>query len=236
MSDIFEIHVWVIVNLNLPNGMIIKRLILTTSAKKELTDFYHNTLGISISEKMEESITFTLGHTKLEFTESGKSTPYHFAINIPSNKARGALKWLKDRVEILNDGENDLIDFKSWNAESIYFYDTDRNIVELIARKNLGIYVEKKFSQKYFLGISEIGMPVDNIEKTFRDLNKIKKIEIFDGSFESFCAIGDENGLFIVIDKKKKKWFPSGDVAFSSPFRIEGDFNFKFRDGSILKL
>jgi hypothetical protein len=235
MPDIFEIHSWDIMILNSPDRMIVNRLILTTSALKEITDFYQNILGISISEKKEGSITFTLGHTKLEFKGSEKSTPYHFAINIPSNKAKGALKWLNDRIEILSDGNNELIEFKSWNAESIYFYDTDRNIVELIARKNLGIYVDKTFSEKYFLGISEIGMPVDNIEKIFLDLNRIKKIEIYDGSFDSFCALGDENGLFIVIDKYKKKWFPCGDTAFSSPFCIEGDFNFKFRNGSILE-
>jgi hypothetical protein len=213
--------------------MIAKRLTLNTSALHEITDFYQNTLGISVSEKKEQCITFTMGHTKLEFTSSGNFTPYHFAINIPSNKAPGALNWLRERVDILTDGDHELIDFESWNAESIYFYDPDHNIVELIARKNLGIIVEKKFSEKHLLGISEIGMPVENIEPIYRQLNDIKSIDIYDGNFEDFCAIGDEHGLFIVVNKHRKRWFPTGDKTHSSPFRIEGDFNFEFKDGRI---
>jgi len=223
------------VNRNELIGMIVKRLTLATSALKDQVDFYHQILGISIFERKEDFIAFTIGHSKLEFFESRNTTPYHFAVNIPSNKAPGALSWLRDRVEILKDGEHELIEFKGWNAESVYFYDADRNIVEFIARKNLGILVDKKFSEKHFLGISEIGMPVENIEKTYLHLKRLHDIEIFDGNFDNFCAIGDENGLFIVIDKQKKKWFPTGETAFSSPFRIEGDFNFKFQDGHILE-
>jgi len=214
--------------------MIIKKLTLSTSSLKEQINFYQHTLGLSMQERKEESIVFSIGHSLLEFSEAGQSHPYHFAINIPSNKAPGALAWLKDRVKIQKDGEMELIDFKNWHAKSIYFYDQDKNIVELIAREKIDIFIDRKFSPKYFLSISEIGMPVNNIEETYKQLKSIKDISIFDGNFDSFCAIGDEYGLFIVIDKNKKRWFPTNDIAHSSPFRIEGDYNFRFHNGQII--
>ncbi|MBR9997773.1 MAG: hypothetical protein KFF73_02325 [Cyclobacteriaceae bacterium] len=213
--------------------MVIKSIVLTTTSLKEQINFYQHTLGLRVMEGREKSAVFLLGHTSLAFHESAFSTPYHFAINIPSNKARDALSWARSRVKILKDGDQELIDFKSWNAESVYFYDADRNIVEFIARKNLGIIADNTFGPEQFLAISEIGMPVNNIEETYNRLNQIKRIGIYDGNFESFCAIGDENGMFIVVDCQRKKWFPSQDQVFSSPFRIEGDFNFRFRDGII---
>ncbi len=214
--------------------MIIKKLSLSTTSLKEQINFYQRTLGLSMQERKEHAIVFSIGHTLLEFSETSQSDPYHFAINIPSNKARGALSWLKERVPILKDGEKELIDFDSWSAESIYFYDYDKNIVELIAREKLEVIIDRKFKSKYFLSISEIGMPVDNIEETYNQLKSIKDIDIFDGNFDKFCAIGDESGLFIVIDKNKKRWYPTNDIAHSSSFSIEGDYNFRFSEGRII--
>ena len=52
-------------------------------------------------------------------------------------------------------------------------------------------------------------------------LNEKTGIEVYDGNFERFCAIGDEHGLFIVINKAVKDWFPTNDKAFSSEFEME---------------
>ncbi len=45
-------------------------------------------------------------------------------------------------------------------------------------------------------------------------------LEIFDGDFDRFCAIGDETGLFIVINYEKKNWFPTMEPAQPYPFRV----------------
>lgn len=214
--------------------MIIKKLSIFAGKLTEQIKFYRGTLGLSILERGERSVSFRIGQTIFEMIDSSQPYPYHFAINIPSNSEKGALAWLHDRVKILKDGDSELIDFKSWNSKSIYFYDADGNIVELIARKNLEIYVDKKFSHRQFLGISEIGMPVENIEKTYIQLKSIEDIEIYDGNFDHFCAIGDENGLFIVVDSHNKKWFPTQKEARPAPFRIEGEFNFEFQNGLII--
>ncbi|MDX1762473.1 MAG: hypothetical protein R3218_09995, partial [Christiangramia sp.] len=47
-------------------------------------------------------------------------------------------------------------------------------------------------------------------------------IGIYSGGFERFCAVGDEHGLFICINKEQKDvWFPINDKVFSSSFRVQ---------------
>jgi catechol 2,3-dioxygenase-like lactoylglutathione lyase family enzyme len=213
--------------------MKIETLILTTNAVQKQVEFYRDIFGLGVLEQTDRRAVFKAGQTRLEFIEAANSIPYHFAFNIPSNKAEEALDWIRDRVDILKDGDNELIDFRSWNAKSLYFYDSDHNVVELIARRNLDIFSTGKFSPEQILGISEIGMPVGDIEQTWHRLNQIGTLPVYSGNFENFCAMGDENGLFIVVDHRQKKWYPTDDPAMPSPFRIGGDFSFEFRDGLI---
>lgn len=201
--------------------MKIKELKLYAQDLSSQIEFYSHRLGVELLEQSSQKASFNIGNTRLTLLKSNHFTPYHFAINIPCNKATEALKWLKERVEILKDGDSEIQDFKFWNAEAIYFYDKDKNIVELIARNDLGNESDVEFSAKCFLEISEIGVPVKDIEKTSTHLNDIVKIPIYDGAFDRFCAIGDENGLFICINKEIKDWYPTGDKAYSSGFEIE---------------
>ena len=200
--------------------MHIKELKIYSSKIKDQSDFYSKVLGLSIIKYSEDSVSLEFGKSILCIEFKPQMTPYHFAINIPANKEFEALEWLKSKVHVLRDGNNEIQDFDSWNAKAIYFYDKDQNIVELIARKNLNNLSNQKFDTNQFLEISEIGLPTLDIEKEFIQLNRIMGIKIFDGGFERFCAIGDENGLFICINKKEKDWFPTNDKAFSSDFEI----------------
>jgi catechol-2,3-dioxygenase len=201
--------------------MKIKELKIYTQNLREQIDFYSNLIGLKLIETSENEVQFMVGRSILKIVQSEKFKPYHFAINIPCNKENEALKWLKKRVKILKDGNTEIQDFDFWNAKAIYFYDIDKNIVELIARKNMKNESKEEFSVNSLLEISEIGMPVSDIEKAYTSLKKTTNIEVFDGGFERFCAIGNEIGLFICINKKIKDWFPTGDKAHSSEFEIK---------------
>jgi hypothetical protein len=72
----------------------------------------------------------------------------------------------------------------------------------------------------FILEISEIGIPVDNIQRAHKLLSLHGELDIYDGGFQRFCAIGDAHGLFICIDKNVKDWFPTHDIAFSSDFKL----------------
>lgn len=219
--------------------MTIQELSLCTCNLQKLHSFYSETLGCETAFEIETSFRIQIGDTTLTFTERETATPYHFAINIPSNQIQGAVDWLKQRVSILPGYGSEIVDFSSWKAKSVYFYDSDRNIVELISRERLNVHRNDSFDAAQFLGISEIGLPVEDIESTYSTLKTFAPFPIFSGSFDTFCAVGDDQGLFIIIDKNKKDWFPTEDPANSSDLEIFGKnngtiFRFHFRSGKIV--
>lgn len=201
--------------------MQIKKLKIYSSQINTQIDFYGNVLGLEVLSFDKNQALFAIGTSILQVEYAEMVTPYHYAINIPANKSTEALEWLRSKTEILKDGASEIQDFNFWNAEAIYFYDKDQNIVEFIARRNLKNFSDKEFSVHQLIEISEIGVPSTDIERQFYQLQNMTNIEIYDGGFERFCAIGDERGLFICINKNIKNWFPTNDKAFSSPFEIE---------------
>lgn len=218
--------------------MKINKLKIHCSNLTEQIDFYSSTIGVTLVSHSASEAKLQVGNSELTLIKSESFQPYHFAINIPCNQETEALQWLKKRVEILRDGTDEIQDFDSWNAKAIYFYDADKNIVEFISRKTLKNESEEKFGFASLLEISEIGVPVSDIEKTYGELNAIVELNVYDGGFERFCAIGDEHGLFICIDKQLKDWYPTGDKAHSSAFEIEftekeSAYHMEFKNGRL---
>ncbi|MFT5621150.1 MAG: catechol 2,3-dioxygenase-like lactoylglutathione lyase family enzyme [Chitinophagales bacterium] len=218
--------------------MKINELKIYSSNLDQQVEFYSSTLGLELIKRTPVEAKIQIGKSILTLLKNKQSLPYHFAINIPSNMETEALEWLKERVVILKDGQHEIQDFDFWNAKAIYFYDKDKNIVELIARKNLNNQLDGAFNSECLLEISEIGMPVNNIEPIYLSLKATTGIPIFSGDIERFCAIGNEQGLFICIDKQLKDWFPTGEKAHSADFEIsfqESDKNFHldFKDENI---
>ncbi|NJB72344.1 catechol-2,3-dioxygenase [Saonia flava] len=202
--------------------MEIQELTIFTNQLVGQRQFYSKVLELNILNESKNFVLFNLGSSNLKLVKRKKiTTPYHFAFNIPAGKEKDALEWLKKRVEILKINGNEIQDFDSWNAKAVYFYDLDNNIVELIARKNLKNQSTEEFDQKSFLEISEIGIPTTNIEKEFDFLNTKLGLSIYDGGFNDFCAIGTETGLFILINKNVKGWYPMNYRAYSSDFKLK---------------
>ncbi|MFK5878788.1 MAG: VOC family protein [Flavobacteriaceae bacterium] len=216
--------------------MKIKELTLFTSNLDAQIEFYSKVLDFETVFQNSYSCTFKTGKSLLTFVKSKKSISYHFAFNIPSNKENEASIWLKERVSLLPHKGEELINFESWNAKALYFYDADKNIVEFIARKNLNINSNNSFSPKSLLNISEIALASTNIKETVGVLNSINPIKKYSGDFERFCALGDEEGLFILANPTLKKWFPTDDEVEQSDFKIKGDFNFEFINGKFIEL
>lgn len=216
--------------------MKFKQIKLYTSKLEEQKKFYTQVLGMTLLEEKENSFILSIGKTKLEFVYKLEATPYHFALNIPSNQGAEALAWLKERVAVLDFEGQELVDFKDWNAEAMYFYDADNNIVEFIARKNLKEIRQDAFSVNSILEVCEIGVPTDNVASFYNSIQEFFAIEVYSGDLTRFAALGDERGLFIVINDEVKKWIPRDDEPFRSPFEVELEFRkalFKisFEDG-----
>ncbi len=191
--------------------------------------FYTQVLDFQLKKETSQSISLKIGHSILTI-EKGKTNPaYHFAFNIPSNQAKEALYWLQKRVKILKNEQEEIIYFDAWQAEAIYFYDADQNLVEFIARKTLKKPSLKKFSRDSVLAISEIGLVCTELQKEFDILNLCTKFEIYSGNFERFCAIGNEEGLIVGINKNKKDyWFPTNEKAHIADFELKVIQNQKY--------
>lgn len=216
--------------------MKIKELIVYTQNLESQIDFYSTVLELEIQHQNKKYCSFKLGDSILTFKYQEGSTPYHFAFNIPSNRADEALVWLKQRIKILPFNGKEMVNFNSWNAKALYFYDCDKNIVEFISRKNINKNSSVPFSSKAIINISEIGVSSTDMEKTFKTINVFKSIEVYSGNFERFCALGNDEGMFIIANPTVKKWFPNDDIIEQSDFILKGDYNFEFKNGEFIEL
>lgn len=199
--------------------MNIQHLHLQTTHLQAQHHFYQEVLGLPTTPIKEQKFTTTIGHSQLHFEEAAQATPYHFAINIPANKIQEAVAWIEERMAVQPYKDNKIVNFEAWNAEALYFYDKDQNIVELIARKNTQPHLEAPFGVEQWLGISEIGAPTAEVANLCTCL--IEVLPRYSGDLQNFAAIGDEEGLFIIINKDQRKWMPNQDPAFASPFDIQ---------------
>jgi len=201
--------------------MFVHHLKLYTCYLDALRPFYSEKLGLHLEVDDPQQITLLAGHSRITFALSQNAPYYHFAFNIPSFQIAEALRWLEERLEPLSDEGQQIIDFSSWNAKAVYFKDPAGNIVEFIARKDLMLHSEGPFSIVDIEGVSEIGLPVEEVRSAYEQLHQKTGIEKYSGDYERFCATGDEQGLFIIVDQHNKTWYPTDKPAVPSPFELD---------------
>ena len=138
--------------------------------------FYGKTLDLRIMDEGADRFSVEAGETRLTFiagtdVAGGRGPFYHFAFNIPENKILPALEWQKARTPLLAIPERnraagypiDVVDYRHWNAHSIFFLDPAGNVLEYIARHDLKNGNTAKFDWADLLYISEIGLVVDDV-------------------------------------------------------------------------
>ncbi len=211
--------------------MTIQSLELASVDPRAISEFYAQCLDL-VEEPVESSDSSLLwvGPTNLTFRKvEERSPPYHFAINIHPGSFKKWLARLESlRIDVLKDstGESSFR-FESWQASSVYFRDPDGNIAELIARDNIPHdawnHLEEGNLSSTILGVSEIGLVVPNVSAFTRTLN----IPQYQESSEAFAALGDPNGLLIVV-KQGREWYPNTGVMADS-----GSLSVKWIDRSM---
>ena len=137
-----------------------------------------------------------------------------------TSRKRRALKWVESIIPVLKYNDDKIIDFSNWQAKSVYFYDQDENIMELISRREFHKPESAIFNSSNIFGLAEIGLVTKEIKQKFEKLKLECGLDHFDGDFEKFCAIGEPSGLLITINNDKKDWFPTNDKAYSSDFEL----------------
>jgi catechol 2,3-dioxygenase-like lactoylglutathione lyase family enzyme len=227
--------------------MHIRALSLRTRNIDAQRKFYGETLGLTIKHDYDEyGFEVQIGTTELRFwpsrdTSHSKDEPssdlYHFAFNIPENQIEQARDWLLSRaVPLITDGETTIFDFKNWNAHSIYFRDGAGNIVEFIARHRLPNASERPFDTSSILCVSEMGIATDDVRDTVQKITETYNVPVFDGAgSDTFTAMGDDNGLLIVV-KTGRVWYPNtGVLADGSPYGVTIEENPLLKDQAQVK-
>lgn len=200
--------------------MEVRTLNLYTHKLDELKTFYTEVLGFVILASAEKKFQLQCGASVLSFTEGIDQAYYHFAFNIPSFQVKSALSWLKKRVAIIKNEEEEIIDFPNWNAEAIYFFDPAGNILEFIARKNLNLRADSPFNIQSIQNISEVGLPVKDVKKAFLQLENDIGLAHYWGDQKFFSAAGDEQGLIILINSLERNWLFTNLNAKSFPLEV----------------
>ena len=152
-----------------------------------------------------------IGRVPVAF-EPGEASPQHLAFHVGDLAAWRA----RLPVPLLRDGDgNDEFDFAGWDgARSIYFDDPEGNVIELVARPD----------ERPELSLAEVGLPTTDVGAAVDALERELGLPQYDGDRSSFSAVGDPDGLLIVV-AGGRGWFPSrvraGDAAVS--VRIAGE-------------
>ena len=176
--------------------------------------FYGKTLDLRLMNERPDRFTVEAGESTITFvaseeTAGGRAPFYHFAFNIPENKIVKALEWQKARTPMLAIPERnraqgfppEVVDYRHWNAHSVFFLDPAGNVVEYIARHDLKNGDTNPFGWADFLYVSEIALVVDDVTAAADALKGMAALTPYKGGDSDFTAMGDEYGLVLVMKR-----------------------------------
>jgi catechol-2,3-dioxygenase len=199
----------------------ILELRVPTPRLAEQRAFWAETLGLPVTDQPDGTVAVRAGAStlRLEPDPQGPGSPLHFAFNIPENRYADAVAWVGQVTEpILREGRPE-VPFPHWSADAVYFLDPDGNVLELIARHDLANAAEPPFGPGSLLEISEVGLPVPEVDPALRYLEERLGLTQYSGDRERFAAVGDEHGLFIVVPERRP-WFPTDRVASAARLAV----------------
>jgi hypothetical protein len=147
------------------------------------------------------------GSSRVRF-ERGPEVCSHFAVNVPPNRFEEAVAWARGQAELIQDD----VPFEAWRARAAYYFDPAGNLVELIAR-------ERAPGDELLIEVSEVGLPVADVGAAVDFLEAELGLLQSSGDRESFSAVGDDHGLFILVPVGRA-WLFTDRPAGDAPVRV----------------
>jgi catechol 2,3-dioxygenase-like lactoylglutathione lyase family enzyme len=195
-----------------------------------MAEFYAGKLNLPIIQHSEGEVHFQIGESRLVFvkhpspdlSQGERSWPQHFAFNIPEHRLDDAKAWLQARCDLIPDEAGiEVIYHDNWDAHALYFYDPDGNIVELIARHTQPAPYAGAFDASALLCVSEVGIVTDDPRSTARlACERLNAQSYCSEMNDAFVPVGDEDGLFIIVNTGRR-WYPDLVVpAQPSPITV----------------
>lgn len=186
-------------------------LIVGSDERDALMQFYAQVIGLPTQWHEILVGTSRIGFSPPDAFWGLPGNPQHFAVNIPENQIEEARDWLVARVPLIEANGETIFHFENWNAHAVYFRDPVGNVVELIARHTLHNASHDPFSVNSFLCVSEIGIAADDVPQAAQLLQDRYDLPVYGVPSTTFTALGDENGLLIVVPVGRE-WFPHTGV------------------------
>ncbi|MCS5520505.1 hypothetical protein [Curtobacterium flaccumfaciens] len=199
--------------------MDIRQVQLATRSLADTARFYER-LGCPV-EIVDTTVRIVVGSTLLVFRELPEMTgALHLAITIPTGTFDAAKAWIAGLTTVL--GTDDQDEFEgppNWNSRSVYFEGPDQQLLELIERRDLepgarrvGVGTDAGVP---LVSVSEVGVPVPDVLGAASALRRAGLEPYANPPGESFAAVGDVDGLVILVSPDRR-WFPTGDRSPSS--------------------
>ncbi|MCS6552832.1 hypothetical protein NYS55_15480 [Curtobacterium flaccumfaciens pv. flaccumfaciens] len=194
--------------------MDIRQVQLATRSLADIARFYQR-LGCPV-EAVDATVRVVVGSTLLVFRELPEMTgALHLAITIPTGTFDAAKAWIVGLTTVL--GTDDQDEFEgppNWNSRSVYFEGPDQQLLELIERRDLPVDVGENTAVP-LVSVSEVGVPVPDVLGAVEALRRAGLEPYANPPGESFSAVGDVDGLVILVSPDRR-WFPTGDRSPSS--------------------
>ncbi|MCS0644782.1 VOC family protein [Curtobacterium flaccumfaciens] len=207
--------------------MDIRQVQLATRSLADTARFYER-LGCSV-EIVDATVRIVVGSTLLVFRELPEMTgALHLAITIPTGTFDAAKAWIVGLTTVL--GTDDQDEFEgppNWNSRSVYFEGPDQQLLELIERRDLESGARRAGDGSGtgsgtgtgavvpLVSVSEVGVPVPDVLGAVEALRRAGLEPYANPPGESFAAVGDVDGLVILVSPDRR-WFPTGDRSPSS--------------------
>lgn len=194
--------------------MDIRQVQLATRSLDDTARFYER-LGCPV-EIVDAAVRVVVGSSLLLFRELPEMTgALHLAITIPTGTFDAAKVWIAGLTTVL--GTDDQDEFEgppNWNSRSVYFEGPDEQLLELIERRDLPADAGEN-TVVPLVSISEVGVPVPDVLGAVDALRRAGLEPYANPPGESFAAVGDVDGLVILVSPDRR-WFPTGDRSPSS--------------------
>jgi catechol-2,3-dioxygenase len=201
--------------------MRIDELTLDASDLAPLYEFYAGDLGLPVVRRSPDLLALRVGATQLQFRRAAGKPFYHFAFNVHPSRFERARATLAALTPLLHDSDGEeIFDFRSWNARASYFYDPLGNIVELIARRDLSHMPVPP--DPGWMSASEIGLVTDDVPALTARIGREIGLPVYrESAGESFAALGDAEGLLILV-QRGRVWYPeTGKAAVNAALSME---------------
>ncbi|WP_018479025.1 VOC family protein [Pontibacter roseus] len=196
--------------------------ILSTQLQKQQR-FYTEVLGLPLLSEDDQQFAVQAGHSTITFRKAsaGLDGPYHFAFSIPGDKIEEARAWLHQRVAFLYapGATSPIVHHELWDAQALYFYDAEFNILEFIAHRSAAP-ADTPFGPEQLRGIAEVGMTATDVPLFAQQLKGGLHLTRWKSASPLFEAVGDETGMF-VVSKEQRPWFPTQNPALPLPARVQ---------------